>query len=277
MSRVSARWRAFAAAWTLALRIACLSFRAELDYRGNFVTSIVFGVAWQASVMVFVTVLLGSFPGMGGWSSHAVLLIASMRMLSHGLFALLFDRNDLLPAMIQDGRLEACILRPMPVYRQVQLAIFPINAIGDLLVGAFMFAWAVSVISLHWTPARIAYLAAGLTGGVLIEAAISTTLASFMLRFPATSAWNLWIEELLGTFGSYPLGFLPRLMTNTFTFVLPLAFIAYFPAAVLTGRTRGLNVPPVVAAAAPLVGLVGFAASRLLWNSRLRRYTGVTG
>jgi ABC-2 type transport system permease protein len=274
---VRARWRAFLAAWKLALRIAGLCFRAELEYRADFVTSIVFGVAWQASIIVFATVLLGSFPGMGGWSSHAVLLIASMRMLSHGLFALFFDRNDNLPALIQDGRLEAFLLRPMPVYRQVQLSIFPTNALGDLLVGVSMCTWAVWVIDLRWTLARIAYLAAGLTGGVLMEAAISTTLASFLLRFPATSAWHLWVEELLSTFGNYPLSFLPRLMSNAFTFILPLAFIAYFPAAVLTGHTRGLDVPTAVAAAAPLIGLVAFAFSRLLWNAGMRRFTGVTG
>lgn len=264
-------------AWQLAVRIADLSFRAEVEYRANFVTAVIFGVAWQASVIVFATVLLGSFPSMGGWPRYAVLLIAAMRMLSHGLFAFLFDRNDTLPAMIQDGRLEACLLRPMPVYRQVQLAVFPTNALGDLLVGTSMFTWAVWIFDLPWTPARIAYLAAALVGGVLMEAAISTTLASFMLRFPATSAWSLWIEELLGTFGNYPLGFLPRLMTNAFTYILPLAFIAYFPVAVLTDRTTALNVPSVIAAAAPLIGLAAYVGSRLLWSARLRRYMGVTG
>lgn len=276
MSSAGARCRAFLGAWKLALHIARLCLRAELDYRGNFVTEIVFGVAWQASVIVFATVLLGSFPGMGGWPGRAVLLIASMRMLSHGIFALIFDRNDTLLTLVQDGHLEAFMLRPMPVYRQVQLAIFPVNALGDLLVGASMITWALSVIDLHWTLLRVSYFASGLTGGVLVEAAISTTLASFLLRHPATSAWHLWIEELLGTFGSYPLSFLPRLMSNAFTFVLPLAFIAYFPAAVLTGYTGGLNVPAPLAAASPLIGMAAFVLSRLFWRMSLRRYTGVT-
>lgn len=274
---MGARWRDFLAAWKLALRIVVLCFRAELEYRADFVMSILIGVTWQTSIIVFAAVLLGSFPGMADWPRHTVLLIAAMRMLSHGLFAFLFDRNDHLPTLIQDGQLEAFLLRPMPVYRQVQLATFPTNALGDLLVGTSMFAWAVSVIDLRWSPARIGYLAAGIVGGTLVEAAISTTLASFLLRFPATSAWHTWIEELLGTFGNYPLNFLPRLVTGAFTFILPLAFIAYFPAAVLTGHTHGLNVPTAVAAAAPLIGLAAFIGSRLLWNARLQRYTGVTG
>lgn len=272
-----ARWRAFAAAWVLAVRIARLCLRAELEYRADFIISVVFGVAWQTSVIVFVTVLLGSFPGMGGWPSHAVLLIAAMRMLSHGVHALLFDRNYHLATLVQDGRLEAFLLRPMPVFRQVQLAVFPTNALGDLLVGVSMFSWAMTVIDLRWTVARAAYLAAGLAGGVLVEAAVGTVIGSFLLRFPSASAWNNWVEELMGTFGNYPLSFLPRLVTGMFTFILPLAFIAYLPAAVLTGRTGGLGVPAAVAIAAPLIGLAAYVGSRLLWKARLRRYTGVTG
>jgi ABC-2 type transport system permease protein len=274
---VRARWRAFAAAWKVASSIAAASLRAELEYRANFLLSVLLGVAWQASVLVFATVLLGSFPGMSGWPRHAVLLLASMRMLSHGLYAIIFDRSEYLPAMIQDGRLEAFLLRPMPVYRQVQLAALPVNALGDLLVGCSMFGWAVAAISLHWTPLRAGFLAGAVAGGVLVEAAIWTTLASFLLRFPATSAWYAWIEELLGTFGNYPLSFLPRLAARAFTFVLPLAFIAWLPAAVLTGRAHGLTVPPVVAAAAPVIGLAAFLCSRLLWTAGLGRWTGVTG
>jgi ABC-2 type transport system permease protein len=261
----------------LALRIARLCFRAELEYRADFVINIVFGVAWQSSAIVFVTVVLGSFPGMAGWPSRAVFMIAALRMLSHGIFSFVFDRNYHLATLVQDGRFEAFLLRPMPVYRQVQLAVFPTNSLGDLIVGISMLTWSIHHADLHWTPVRIAYLAAGLIGGVLVEAAVSTVLASCLLRFPATLAWNTWIEELLSTFGNYPLSFLPRLARSAFTFVLPLAFIAYFPVAVLTGRTEGLGVPPAVAAAAPVIGLAAFIGARLLWKASLRRYTGITG
>jgi ABC-2 type transport system permease protein len=81
----------------------------------------------------------------------------------------------------------------------------------------------------------------------------------------------------MGTFGNYPLSLFPRLTRSVLTFVLPLAFIAYFPAAVLTGRTRELGVPPAIAIAAPAIGLAAFIGSRMLWQASLRRYTGVTG
>jgi ABC-2 type transport system permease protein len=117
---------------------------------------------------------------------------------------------------------------------------------------------------------------ATIIGGTLLEAAIYTAISSLHLHFPTSVAWSEWVEELMGTFGNYPLSFLPRIVTNAFTFVLPMAFIAYFPAAILTGHSTQLGVPQALAVAAPAVGLAAFIGARMLWNASLRHYTGVT-
>jgi ABC-2 type transport system permease protein len=155
--------------------------------------------------------------------------------------------------------------------------IVPTNALGDLVVGVSMFIIAVLTMSLDWTAARIGYLVAGLVGGTLMEAAVFVALSALHFHYPSSSYWSVWTEELLATFGSYPLAIFPRLISGAFTFVLPLAFIAYFPAAVLTGHDSGLGVPFAVAAGAPLTGLAAFVGARVLWNRSLRHYTGVNG
>lgn len=261
----------------LVVRIVALNFRAEFEYRANFWMQVGYGVLWQASIIVFVTVLLGRFPGLDGWPSRAVLLIAAMRMLSHGVFVICFDRVTELANLVQEGRIDGYLLRPMPVYLQVQLSSFPSNAIGDLLVGISMFAWAVERVGIAWTPLRIGYLTAGLSGGVFMEAAIFTALSCLHLHVPAAKSWSYWTEELMSTFGNYPLRFLPGIVNGAFTFVLPLAFVAYLPAAVLTDRTGSLGVPAVIAVAAPAIGLAAYVGSRCLWRLSLRHYTGVNG
>lgn len=264
-------------AWQVAWRITRLNFRAQLEYRAEFLMMVAIGAIWQISIIVFAAVLLTRFPGLGGWSSADVLLIAGMRMLSHGLYVLVFGRVTFMTFLVQEGRIDPCLIRPMPVYRQVQLTSFPVNAIGDLAVAVSMFAAAIGRSSLDWTPGRIAYLAAGVVGGMLVEAALFTALSSAAFHFPASFYWSQWMEELMGTFGSYPLSILPKVASGAFTFVLPLAFIAYFPAGVLTGHGTSLGVPEMLAAASPLIGLVAFVLSRLLWNWSLSRYSGVNG
>ncbi|WP_435862755.1 ABC transporter permease [Streptomyces phaeochromogenes] len=261
----------------VAWRITKLNLRAQLEYRTEFFMMIAIGAVWQVSVIIFATVLLSRFSGMGGWEASDALLIAAMRMLAHGLFVLLFGRVHYLAHRVQEGVIDAALLRPMPVYRQVQLMFFPTNAIGDLIVGVGLFAGAIARSTVHWTPGRTAFLVAGVLGGMLVEAALFTALSAASLHYPATSYWGTWLEELLGTFGSYPLSVLPKAVSGALTYVLPLAFIAYFPAGVLTGHGTELGVPVWVAAASPAFGLAAFVGARLLWNRSLRSYTGVNG
>jgi ABC-2 type transport system permease protein len=261
----------------IAWRITRLNFRAQLEYRTEFLMMIAIGAIWQVSVIVFATVLLTRFTGMGGWDSSEVLLIPATRMLAHGLMVLLLGRVHFIGRQIQEGQIDVYLLRPMPVHRQVQLAYFPTNAIGDLTVATGLMVGAISRSHLDWTSGRISYLVAAVVGGMLLEAALFTAVAAASLRFPTADYWSRWLEELLGTFGSYPLNVLPKAVGGFLTFGLPLAFVAYFPAAVLTGHGHDTGVPYWLAAASPLLGVLAYLAARLLWRWSLDHYTGVNG
>jgi ABC-2 type transport system permease protein len=261
----------------LAWRITRLNLRSQLEYRADFLMTVALGAAWQASVFVFASVILSRFSAMAGWRTSDVLLIVSMRMLSHSLYVLSSGRLYDLPFLVQEGSIDTYLLRPLSVYRQVQLTSFPANAFGDLTVAIAMLAGAISRSTLSWHPSTVGFLAAGVLGGVLVERAVGTCMASAALHLPASSYWSSWLDELFSTFGSYPLSILPTAARTTFTFVIPLAFIAYFPAGVLTGHGATLGVPMWLAAASPVVGLTLYALSRRLWAWSLNHYTGVNG
>ncbi|WP_416071870.1 ABC transporter permease [Streptomyces sp. ID05-04B] len=261
----------------LAWRITRLNFRAQLEYRSEFLMMVAIGAVWQVSVIVFATVLLTRFSGMGGWDSSDVLLIPATRMLAHGLFVLFLGRMHGIGYFIQEGKIDVCLVRPMSVHLQVQLRMFPTNAIGDLTVAVGLMVGALSRSDLDWTAGRTSYLIAAVLGGMFLEAALFTAVASAALRFPAADYWGRWLEELLGTFGSYPLNVLPKAVGGLLTYGLPLAFVAYFPAAVLTGHGHSTGVPYWLAAVSPLLGLLAYLGSRLLWRWSLGHYTGVNG
>lgn len=158
-------------------RITRLNFRAQLEYRTEFLLMIAIGAIWQVSVIVFATVLLTRFAGMGGWDSSDVLLIPATRMMAHGLMVLFLGRMHGIGRYIQEGRIDIYLVRPMPVHRQAQLEYFPTNAIGDLTVATGLMIGALGRSHLDWTAGRTAYLIAALIGGMLLEAALFTAVA----------------------------------------------------------------------------------------------------
>jgi len=277
VTAVIERWRSFRRAWWVALRITRLNLAARMEYRLDFVSSIFLGIAWQSSVLVFAGVLLTRFPGIGGWDSGGVLLIAAIRLLSHGIQTAIFSPLWWVGDLVQEGLLDGYLVRPMPVYRQVLLSRFPINALGDVAGGLLIFGLALARLHLDWTPEKIAYLVAAVVGGVLVEAALATLLASLSLLVTIGRVPFQWLDSMLGSFGNYPLRILPVPARQILTFVVPVAFIGYLPAAVLTGRAGSTGVTPWLAYGAPLAGLALYIGSRLAWQGALRRYASGSG
>jgi ABC-2 type transport system permease protein len=269
---VSQRIRGLKVAW----RLTKCNFKATLEYRADFLLAIVSGIIWQASVLVFATVLINRFPGLGGWSKGDVLLITSIRLMSHGLYIAIFVELTGLPRAVQEGRVESYLLRPMPVYRQILLNRVHFNAIGDLAVAITLFAIAIPAMSVHWSTPKIAYLSSAVVGGMFLEASFHTLVARFALRSIPTSPWSQWIDEILATFGGYPIIIMPGALKLLLTYIAPVAFVAYVPAAVVAGRDAFL-VPGWLALSAPLIGLVAFFGAKRFFYRGLRHYTGIGG
>ena len=76
--------------------------------------------------------------------------------------------------------------------------------------------------------------------------------------------------------GSSATGCARRVVQWVMTWVLPVAFIAWVPAAVILDHTAGLGVSPTMAWLAPAVGAVFFGLGYQVWRLMLRWY-GSTG
>src|SRR5476649_1401480 len=82
----------------VARKVSVLNLRARMEYRGDFVISVFFGIIWQTSTLMFASVLLTRFKGgLGVFPADGVLLIIGMRLLSHGLYVLFFYNLAYLP------------------------------------------------------------------------------------------------------------------------------------------------------------------------------------
>lgn len=258
-------------------KVTAVNVRAILQYRGDTAVSLLFGVLWQTSTLIFASVLITRFNGLGGWPSIGVVLIAGVRLLSHGFYVLIFFNIASIPQLIDEGRFDGFFLRPVPIFTQMLLSSFSPNAIGDLLVAFTLCAVALPRIAVDWTIGKALFLLAGVIGGTLIEAAVQMIAACFLLRSPGTRAIPSFLDEMFGTFGNYPLTILPGALQGIFTFVLPLAFVAYFPVAVVLGLEPRSIVMSTLAHLSPLVGLLLFLAARRLWTRSLRNYASVGG
>jgi len=262
-----------AAQTSATLRITMINLRGQAEFRANFIASILLGALWQTSIVVFAAVLLTHFESIGGWSSASVLLLAAMRLTSHAVTTLLSGRINYISRIIQEGRIDTYLVRPTSVYRQIQFYAFGANAFGDLAVALTMLVIAITAFDQPWTFARVVLLVAGIVGGALMETAVMVVLAGWAILRPHAASWAFRFQELLDTVGNYPLTILPRSVQALLT-IIPVAFIAYLPAAAITGHAATTGLPDWLVWGSPLAGLLGYGIARTVFQTCITRYQG---
>jgi ABC-2 type transport system permease protein len=70
----------------------------------------------------------------------------------------------------------------------------------------------------------------------------------------------------------YPIDVLGPWLRRLVTFVVPLAFVAYFPAAYLLDKPDPLGAPSEAALLTPAVSLALALAARAVWSNAVRHY-----
>lgn len=258
--------------WHVYRALIGAAVRSAAQYRGNFVLMVVMGAAYQGSGFAFIAVVLSRYPDIGGWGFHDVALLYGLRLMAHALYNIPLQVLWSQEEMVRDGSFDRFLLRPLHPFLQLLTSRVPVNAVGDSLVALAVFAYAARVADVSWTPVSVLYVVLVIVGGALIEGAVQLLITA--ASFSAVQVWpaRFFADNVILSFGSYPLSVFDVALQWVLTWLLPIAFIAYVPAdAVLDGRgVLGLTSP--AAWLVPLVGVAWFTLAYRFWRRRLDRY-----
>lgn len=252
--------------------LASASIRSELQYRVNAITSIIGGILFQITGFLVVWIIVARFNQIGGWGLAELTFLYGMRLTSHGIFYACFSQIFELDNVMIRGEYDRYLVRPMSPLLQLFTRKLRINAFGDLLGGSALLVAASTIADVDWSPLAVLYLLLAVIGGGLVEGAVQIALGSLSFRFLHTLALRTTVNEIFNVYGNYPQQIFPAALRTGLTFLLPIAFVAYFPATVLLNRTGDLAVPAWLAASSPLVGVILFAIAVRIWKIQSAHY-----
>ncbi len=256
----------------LYLAFSKVNFLTQLEYRAQYVIRMLSKIiAWTAG-FVLITVLLHKFKSIGGWSTYEVLFLYAMDVLSYSIAGTFFYspfRN--LGRNIQLGLFDEVLTKPVnPLLYYVctkTSAGYTCNYIIALIIIGVSF----SKLGIQLTLVKLLNLGLVIIGATLIQATgfMVTTIPSFWL-VKSDSLYRLFFANLTG-FLQYPLSIYNRSIQVVLTFVLPYAFINFYPAHYFLGKTDALF-HPYFQYLTPLVGLLAFALAYGFWKLGINNY-----
>jgi ABC-2 type transport system permease protein len=246
--------------------------RSGLEYRVDFLLETLMGLVRQGVGFVLIWVILARFEAIAGWTLGEVAFLYGMRLTMLALCGLATGNIWSLQWMVRLGEFDRFLVRPVGPLLQLLTLRVPISAFGDLLGGVALIVGATRLVDVTWTPLAIVYLVLALIGGALILLAMRLLIVSFSFRALSVNAPMGIVDDLFNEFGTYPLSIYNVSLQLLLTFGLPVAFMAYFPAVVLFGRTGELQVQPLFAYGAPLAGVFWMAIALWVFEHEIHHY-----
>jgi ABC-2 type transport system permease protein len=252
--------------------LATASLRSEFQYRANAISSVIGGMLYQLTGFLVVFIIVDRFNSIGGWSLSEITFLYGMRLTSHGIFYLCFSQLFDLDRVLISGEFDRFLVRPIHPLLQIFTRKLRVNCFGDLIGGIALLIAAAPRVAIDWTPLTIGFLVLAVIGGALVEGSVQITLSSLSFRFLNALAVRTTANEIFNQYGNYPQRIFPTALQYALTFLLPVAFVAWFPASALLDRTGDLIVPGWLAWLAPLVGLGAFLVALRIWHRASRGY-----
>lgn len=254
-------------------RMLMAGARSEMQYRLDFYAQLLGIVLQYGAGMATISLILGRFHQIDGWQLGELALLYALVFLTSGLAIALFLSFIEVGEVLVRGEFDRFLLRPLHPFILCAAYRFPAYSWGYVVLGFSMLVWALGKVQIAWTTVKVVYLLLTVVGGTLIQGSLMVLIGALAFWFLRTDTLYYSVVMPFRDVISYPITIFPRVLRFLFTFVIPLAFVNFFPAHVLLDRSDVLF-HPLFNWATPVVGVLCFAGSCAVWQFGLTKYQG---
>ncbi len=246
--------------------------RADWQYRTSFFLFLISQTLIASLDLAVIATIFSQVDELGGWSGVEVALLFGLAGVAFGLADLLVSQVELASRHIKEGTFDLFLLRPLPTLLHLSASEFALRRLGRLLQPLVVLAVALLLAPIEWSPAVVVLVPVTLLSGTVIFGSVWVATSS-------VAFWTVESQEMGNAFtyggglaAQYPIDVLGSWLRRLFTFLIPLAFVAYLPAVIMLGRPRPLGLPNAIGWATPMVALACAFAARALWALAVRHY-----
>ena len=249
-------------------KYASICVRSAMQYKLSFVLMILARFIIAFCEFLAITFLFSGLKELKGYTYGEVLLCFAIVLMQFSL-AEMFGRGfDMFAGIVRRGEFDRVLVRPRSAILQVLGAKFEISRIGRLIQALIIFVYVLWITPIAWSPGRVFCLLMMFAGGVLLFGALFLLYAGIcFFTLEGLEFMNIFTDGGR-EYGKYPLDIYGNGIMRFSMYVIPYAFIQYYPLQYLLGRSDN-----ALLALCPL-GVCGFLAVAYgVWRIGVRRYT----
>ncbi len=250
-------------------KILAQDLKSKMSYRSDFIISTIGMIATNVAGFVSFWILFRNFPSINGWNYYEMLFLYGFSLVSLTPVQCLFDNNWNLRIQVYSGDFIKYCFRPVNLFFYFQSEVFDIKGLGQLAfgIGTLIYSWI--KIGLDFTPLMVIKMIIFLLTASLIMIALQNAAAATCF-WMQNSFFVLDLSLKFKDYAKYPITIFSPVFRFLFTFVIPIAFIAYYPSLVILRP----NEIPLLSWLSPIMGCLFFFISYKIWMHGAKNYSG---
>jgi len=193
----------------------------------------------------------------------------SFVFLTYSLCILIFTGLRDFEGITHHGEFDAYLTKPLnPLFQVIARRSDVMATFGHGAMGLVLFIYSANQTGVSFRFSSLAVLIPVLAGGVLLQGGILLFAASLTFWTTKSSEIQSLLFYLMRGFIAYPLSIYPTLIRYLLTYILPFAFVSYYPAQYFyRGQASRVGLYT------PAVALLVFGFALLVWRRGLKRYS----
>ena len=247
-----------------------MHLKAELEYRVNFILSFLSQILVFFTSYFVIIALFTKFDNIKGFSMYEVLLCFSIIQFGFAfneVFARGIDRFD---KLIIKGDFDRLLLRPKSIILQVLCSNSDFVKTARIIQAIIALIIAIMNLSIHWNIMKVITLILMLISACVIFFGIFLVAASYCFY----TVQGLEVRNVFTDGGKhmaqYPIGVFSKGFVVFFTFIIPYAFVNYYPLLYLLGK-----IDSPIYGLSPLLVIIYLIPCIMIFYVGMKRYSSV--
>ncbi|MBN2443649.1 MAG: ABC-2 family transporter protein [Spirochaetales bacterium] len=251
--------------------------RSRLEYKQAFFIEILSNFVLISMFYVGISALFSNFDSINGWTYYEVMFLYTLNLFCASVSGLFFWGPMLsLEGLVQSGQYDSFLTKPMHPLLHLISRHFQHTYIGWIIPIPFVFAVCISHLSITWSLFKIVMFISSILGGILINSSVFLSGGALSFRIVKTAKLLFLLQRPNDSFRSFidfPVSIYNKFIQIFLVFILPYAFINYFPSRYFLEKADDGMFHPLFNFGTPIVGIVLFLSAVFIWNKASRHYT----
>lgn len=249
-----------------------------MEYKFAFFIELLANVVLCWTFYLGIKIVFERFHYINGWSFYEVMFLYSMNLITASISGMfVWAPMTRLSTEVHLGNFDAILIKPMNPLLHLIFRQFQHTFIGWIGIAIAIFINCVLHLDIAWNFFKIFWLIVVFISGILIN-------SSFLILTGSVSFWFVKNVEVVGLFNNqesssfrtaidFPISIYNKFFQLFFTFIVPYAFINFYPATYFLNKSDNLLFHPVLQFCTPVVGILVFGIAYLIWSIGINQYS----